>query len=91
MWRTSGRQVVHTEFWGENLKERGHVYDAVIGGRITLKCILRKCNGMAWTGFICLMLGQKMGSREQSNEPLGSIKCRVSLPVGNARGVTWCH
>jgi len=70
---------VHTEFWWENVKERGHLYDLVIGGSITLKWILRKCSGMAWTGFVCLMLRQKMGSCEQSNEPVGSIKCRKFL------------
>jgi hypothetical protein len=79
MWRTRGRHDVQTEFWWEDLKEIGHLYDLVIGGSITLKWILRKYNGMAWTGFICLMLGQKMASCEQNNEPSGSIKCRKFL------------
>ena len=83
---------MRTEFWWENLKERGQLYDLVIVGSITLKWILRKYNGMAWTGFICLMLGQTMGSCGQSNEPLGSIKCRKFLFQMGAhvelRGVT---
>lgn len=61
------------------MKERVHLHDLVVGGSVTLKWILRKYNGMAWMGFICLVLGQKMGSCEQSNEPLGSIKCRKFL------------
>jgi hypothetical protein len=31
---------MHTKVWSETLKERDHVEDAEIGGRIILKCIL---------------------------------------------------
>jgi hypothetical protein len=38
----SGRGERHTGFWWGNLKERGHVEDVGIDGRVILKWILRK-------------------------------------------------
>jgi len=40
---------VHTEFWWGNLRERDHLEDHGIFGRITIKWIFRKCDGgMDW-------------------------------------------
>jgi hypothetical protein len=40
---------VYTEFWWGNLRERGHLGDPGVYGRIILKWIFRKWNGgMDW-------------------------------------------
>ena len=36
---------MHTEFWCGNLRERDHLEDAGVGGRIILIWIFRKWNG----------------------------------------------
>jgi hypothetical protein len=36
---------IHNGFCCENLKERGHMKDLGVGGRIILNCILQKQNG----------------------------------------------
>jgi len=37
-----GRVGVHTEFWWENMKERDHLEDPGVGGRIILRLIQGK-------------------------------------------------
>ena len=40
---------MHTGFWGENLKEGGHLEDPRVNGRIILKLIFEKWGGgVAW-------------------------------------------
>ena len=46
------REEVHTVFWRGYLRERGHLEDTDVDGRIILKRILKKCDGGAWTGLI---------------------------------------
>jgi hypothetical protein len=46
-----GRGDVHTVLWWGNLRERDHLEDLDIDGRITLKWIFKKWEG-AWTGLI---------------------------------------
>jgi hypothetical protein len=41
---------MHTKFWLENLKGRGHAGDLVVGGRIVIEWILGKYSGKLWTG-----------------------------------------
>jgi hypothetical protein len=51
MWHIWRRAEGHTEFWWENLKERDNVENLGVDMRIILKCILKKLDGKAWTGF----------------------------------------
>ena len=48
---------VHRGFWLGELKERHHLEDLGIDGRIVLKWIFKKWNGEPWTGFIWLRIG----------------------------------
>jgi hypothetical protein len=43
-------------FWRESQKERNHLEDIDVGGRIIFKWILEKQDGLAWTGLIWLMI-----------------------------------
>jgi hypothetical protein len=43
-------------FWRGNLREREHLDDPGVDGRIILKCFFRKCDG-AWTELIWLRIG----------------------------------
>jgi hypothetical protein len=40
-----GSREVHKIFWWENLKERAHLEDLGLDGRIILKCIINKWDG----------------------------------------------
>ena len=40
-----GRGEVHTGFWRGNLRERDHLEDPNLDGRIILRCIFRKWDG----------------------------------------------
>jgi len=48
---------VHTEFEQGYLKERSHLEDLSIDGRIILKWILKKENGRVWTELMWLRTG----------------------------------
>jgi len=56
MWHTWERRAMNTEFWWTNLKKKGHLEDLGIGGRMILKWILHKQDGIAWIGFIWLWI-----------------------------------
>ena len=45
------RAEVYTGFWWGNLRERDHLVDPDVDGRIILKWIFRKWEGKAWTGL----------------------------------------
>jgi hypothetical protein len=44
-------------FSWKSLKERDHLEDLYVGGRIILKWNLEKYNGVIWTSFIWLRMG----------------------------------
>jgi hypothetical protein len=48
---------VYTGFWWGNLRERDHLEDPDVDGRIILRWIFRKWNVGAWTVLIWLRIG----------------------------------
>jgi hypothetical protein len=42
---------------GGNLRERDHLEDPGLGGRMILRWLFRKCVVGAWTGFVWLRIG----------------------------------
>ena len=44
-------------FWWENLRERHHLGDPGLDGRIILRWIFRKWDVVAWSGSIWLRIG----------------------------------
>jgi hypothetical protein len=63
-----------TGFWWGNPRERDHLEDPRVDGRITLRWIFKKWDVGIWTGLICLR-SQVAGSCTRGNEPSGSVKC----------------
>ena len=52
-----GRGEAYTGFWWENLRERDHLGDPDVEGRIILRWICRKWEVGAWTGSSWLRIG----------------------------------
>jgi hypothetical protein len=52
---------VHTGFWWGDLRERDHLNDLSVDGRIILKWIFKKWGGEACTGLIWLGIGTNGG------------------------------
>jgi hypothetical protein len=52
-----GRGELHTGFWWETLKERGHMEDPGVDGRKILRWICRKWDLGVWTGSMWLRIG----------------------------------
>ena len=44
-------------FWFGNLRDRDHLEDLHVGGRIILRRIFKKVDGGVWTGLIWLRIG----------------------------------
>ena len=54
VWETGD---VHTQLWWGDLRERDHLEDLGIDGRITATWIIKKWDGEAWTVLISLRIG----------------------------------
>jgi len=57
MWRIWGRIEVCTGCWWGILRERGRWGDQDVDGRIILRWIFRKLEGVVWTEWNCLRIG----------------------------------
>ena len=64
-----------TRFWWGKLRERDHWGDQHVDGRIILRWILRKWEGVVGTGWGWLRIGIGGGRLWCGNELSGSIKC----------------
>jgi hypothetical protein len=52
-----GEKGMHMGYWWESLKERDHYEDLGVRGRIILRWILERWDGVVWTGMIWLRIG----------------------------------
>jgi hypothetical protein len=57
MYHVLGRGEMYTGFWWGNPRERNHLEDPGVDGRIILKWIFSKLDVGAWTGSIWLRIG----------------------------------
>ena len=51
------RGEAYTRFWWGNLRERDHLRDLGLDGRIILRWFFRKCYVEVWTGSSWLRIG----------------------------------
>ena len=72
MWRVWGRGEGCTGFWWGNLRERDQWGDPDVDGRIILRWIFRKWEGVVRIGWSRLRTGQVAGTCEYGDEPSGS-------------------
>jgi len=56
-----GKGEVYTGFWWGNLRERDHLEDPGIDGRMILRQIFRKCEVGVWNGLSWLRIGTGCG------------------------------
>jgi len=62
---------VHTVFWWGKVRERDHLVDPGVDGRIILRWIFQELvGGMDW-----IVLARDMDACKRGNEPSGSINC----------------
>ena len=85
MWHVWGKGEGCTGFWWGNLRERDHWGGPDADGRIILRSIFRKWEGVARTGWSWLRIGTGGGTCGYGDEPSGSknagnflTSCRTS-------------
>ena len=57
MWHVWRKGEVCTRFWWGNLREREHLKDPGVGGKIILRWIFRRWYVGVWTEMIWLRIG----------------------------------
>jgi hypothetical protein len=57
MWYVTGTGVMHTGFWWGDLRERDHLEDISVDGRIPLIWVFKKWGGKAWIGLLRRRIG----------------------------------
>jgi len=57
MWRVWSRGEACAGFWWGNLRERDHWGDPDADGRIILRWIFRRCEGVVWPGWSWFRIG----------------------------------
>jgi len=57
MYHAWGRREAYTGFWWGNLRERDHLGDPGVDGRIILRCISGKWDVGVWMGLSWLRIG----------------------------------
>jgi hypothetical protein len=67
-----GRGEVRTGFWWRNLRERNHLEDSDVDGRIILRWIFRKWDVGVWIGLISLRIGTDGGQLQNAGNFLTS-------------------
>jgi len=70
---------VHTGFWCGNLKERDHLKNPGVDGRIILRWIFRNLEGRFMDWIDVTRDRQVAGCCKRGNETSGSIKSREFL------------
>ena len=66
---------MYTGFWWENLRERDHLDDPGVDGRIILRRILKKRDRGSRDCIYLAQDRQFVGAYERGDESLGSTKC----------------
>jgi hypothetical protein len=56
-----GRAEVYTGVWWRKLRERGHLEDSDVDGKIIVRWIFRKWDVGAWNGLSWLRIGTSAG------------------------------
>jgi hypothetical protein len=69
MWHAWERGETCTGFRWENPKEKDHLKDQGVDGKMGSKWIFRKLAGRVWSGFNWLRIGPVAGSCECGDEP----------------------
>jgi len=69
-----GRGEAYTGVWWGNLRERNHLEDPGVDGRIIIRWIFREWDMGVLTGSSWLRIGTGWGSFVCGNEPSASIK-----------------
>jgi len=80
MWRVWGRGEGCTGFWWGNLRERDHWGDPDVDGRIILRWIFRK-----WEGVV----GDWMELAQDRDRWRELVSTVVNLWVPKMRGISW--